>query len=424
MSTASFVTATIPQQKDGVDKDIFTYEGGKLRISEYGAKGLFFGTALRRGMEVLTVNNVDSDVYSMSAILSLLEEEEFVTILAKRPELPSGLLVAEAIQKEISEEVGLEFDVSDGRLMIAGIADGSIAAKSKLMVGMQVFMIGNATCVGLSPDRALDLIVDSTEDVVVVAGTPSGDATRRRLVVATLEKDAKDAPIGLMFMRQDGKLKISNISEGSLAADSDLTVGLDLLSINNVDCTRKRVSEVNSLLEAADAPLIILAERPQITPGVYVTGTVFKESVDTLVGVTMLQQGDNVYFKYINPDGPVAETDLQVGMMIVSINNISCAGMSVKQVVTHLRSATHLLTVLAQTTNMKFEEPKPTVDESLNDSDVTMDFDPNEDAEDKEGPSSEDAEGNNDEEEDAEDNGSIPKGGDRGFSATDADAWD
>ena len=381
-TVASFVTTSVSKEareKDDARDRCFTYEEGKVWVSEAGVNGLFRGSPLRIGMEIHSLNNIPCEILTPDGIKTMLKksEDEYITVLAKRPDLPVGLLMTDILRKkDPADKFGLDCTASKGwrsKVVISNIKDGSLASTSRLLEGMEVLMVNNADCSRLDAQGAADTLSKqaATGNVTYVAGVSSKDVPlyTRTFVTATLETG--DRPVGITVERNHyGKNVIIAIEDGSLASETELCVGMEILAVNNVSCQHRKSLDVLSLLSStpsggtnqkssASPSMVILAEKPVIPQGKIVTGSMVKSSPEMKVGVTMREVDGRVIIKDVNPGSLVGATDLGVGMWIRAINNKDCTKLGSKEVADMLKAEVSVITILAETTNITFEVPAP-----------------------------------------------------------------
>ncbi|CAB9500939.1 expressed unknown protein [Seminavis robusta] len=383
-----YITAAVSTSKPQDSDRLFDYKEGRVFISQEGVKsGLFRGTQLRKGMEVVRLNNMECALLTPAGIQALFsepppssstslgkdeeeeEEEDFVTILAARPMLQPGL-ITEVLYKETKDAtLGISFRTvnNNSKVMITGITDGSQAAASNLQVGMELMRINNSTCSALSVESVAKLLHEAVGNVVLVAGLSKGwnESGRRALVTATLERSPGNSDdLGITVRRDtDGKIVVDTIAEGSLAADSNLEKGMELLSVDNVPCQTLKALDVGALLSATTGTVTILAERPPVPKGLYVTAAVKKPTPQTKVGLTMTQRSGKVLIKAIVPESICASSDLGPGMWIKSVNGQSVTKATAATVARLLGAQTSLVTILAETTDETFDDDEAKEDD-------------------------------------------------------------
>lgn len=327
---------------------------GEIKVTDTGASGILFGTALRAGMEILSINNVDASLFSKVGFENLLASQERLIFLAKRQELKPDLLITEVLHKETADAaLGIGLRKINGSLYISSIKDGTLASTSKLMPGMQLISIDNEEVDGASVLVVAKALKEAVGDVTIVASTKEGGLSKLgdvSLVTAVIEKGEKDARVGLTFVRKRGLLVITKIGEGTPAAETDLLVGMDVLSINNTDVSEMSSKEATLLLAEAEGNITILAKRPSLPPGSFVTAAIVKEEGGS-VGLKLVGlRGGGVMIKSVTPLSPASFTELEEGMVIKSINNTNTTQMDTKEVAKLLKADVKALTILAQTT--------------------------------------------------------------------------
>ena len=86
-------------------------------------------------------------------------------------------------------------------------------------------------------------------------------------IAATIVK-AKGEKVGLLLGEKDNKLYVSRIVPGGLTSQTPLKVGMQVVSINGVDCTNLPVANAANVLVEAEGDITILAMQPEFAPGV------------------------------------------------------------------------------------------------------------------------------------------------------------
>jgi len=80
-------------------------------------------------------------------------------------------------------------------------------------------------------------------------------------IVACVTKEARSTPAGISFSRlDDGKVLISKIQRNGLFAGTDLKVGMEVVSINNIYCSGRPIDTVSSIVDDADGTIRIKAQ--------------------------------------------------------------------------------------------------------------------------------------------------------------------
>ena len=332
-------------------------EAKKIMVTEEGATGFFYGTAVRAGMEILSINNIDASVFSKAGLEVLLKKERSLVVLAKRQPLPKDLLLMEVVEKENANvSVGIGLLPKKGKLIISSIKDGSLASNTKLLPGMELLSIDNEDVKGMDPVKVAKILLQHQGKLSIVASTKEGPITKDgckivSLVTAVIEKTEKESRVGVAFVRRGGKLTITKIAEDGLATESDLLVGMEVLLINNVDVTEMPASEAAALMTEPTGSVHIVAKRPILRAGAYITAAIAKESPTSSLGIKLgVTKSGTAVVKSITSQSPASFTELEAGMVIKSIDNIETTKMPAKEVAKLLATEKLTITILAQLT--------------------------------------------------------------------------
>jgi C-terminal processing protease CtpA/Prc len=368
VDVSNYVTAAVSTDKPQDADALFDYNDGKVYVSKVGVEGPFRGTAFRRGMEILTINNMECALLTPTGIQALFSEssseesDRFVTLLAVRPPFQPGMRTQVLCKETPDTTLGMTFRTvnNNSKVIITNIADGSLASTTDLAPGMELMLVNNSPLQGLSIESAAKLLHDATGQVTLVVGDPSNASERRGLMTATLERpEGNDQPLGVSVQRDaHGKIVVTAIAADSLAAESGLEKGMELMSINNVDCQSLKALDVTALLTCTTGTVTLLAERPAVIRGDLVTAAMVKTTPMSKLGITVSQTNNSskVLVKAIVPDMLCSTTDLNVGMWIKAINNQDVSNSNALTVAKLLGAQNSTVVVLAETTNETFDE--------------------------------------------------------------------
>lgn len=220
---------------------------------------------------------------------------------------------------------------------------------------MELLSIDNVECRGMEKAEFARISRETVGDVLIVASTQkksffdkSADAS---LVTACFDKttDGK-AKVGLTLAHKEDKLVITKIAGNSLAAGSDLTIGMNIVAINDEDAVGMSKEDALSRFAATRGLLTILAKRPVMAPGSFVTASIVKDSNTTSVGIRLGQDDGLVKITYIAPLLAASFTDLTEGMVVEAVNGVNCSTMKLKEVNALFAKSTSIITILARTT--------------------------------------------------------------------------
>jgi len=319
-------------------------------VTQILASGVVFGTALRSGMEILRINNVDCGVLTVDAASQLMEKEGTVTVLAKKKAVPPGYLVTAVLYKDSPEvKVGLGMGSKNGKIYVTKIRDGALAALTELQPGMIVRTIDNVDLAGSSLVEAANMLANAEGKVTVAAEMPGGESLggMPKLITATVFKE-KDAKAGLSLSQKKDVLFISQISPDSLFAGTGLKVGVEILAINNIQCKGLPVMDAAELLKETEGDLTVIAKVPILFPGSLVTASIVKINVDSKVGIKLGSLNGAVVIKGIKEGSLADNTELKANMVLKSINNVSCQNLDPTEAAKLLIQGQGTITIVAE----------------------------------------------------------------------------
>lgn len=147
------------------------------------------------------------------------------------------------------------------------------------------------------------------------------------VVTATVFRESLDTKLGLSLRQMDDRIMITGKSPDGLFVNTDLKVGMALVSMNGELCRTMDSKAAIAFLKAVQGDLTVTAEHVG-----YVSATVTKTESPS-IGMAVKARGGQLYITRICDDGLFTDTDLKVGMCIVSVNKKSCAGLRTRAAV-------------------------------------------------------------------------------------------
>lgn len=189
-------------------------------------------------------------------------------------------------------------------------------------------------------------------------------AASTKIITAVIERGEAEG-LGIAIGLKNGRPVITHIHKGgAVAATALLQVGMVILSVDHETCATLPIEDVRRLLQnstrhqrsitiTAESLLEQLASSGggsdgRASGGLLVAAVISKTSPRESVGVELdIVRGDIVITE-ITWDSLAYHTDLQVGMKLMSINDVSCEGKKIPQVRALFASAIPSVSILAQ----------------------------------------------------------------------------
>mmetsp|Transcript_14283 Transcript_14283/g.34672 ORF Transcript_14283/g.34672 Transcript_14283/m.34672 type:complete len:378 (+) Transcript_14283:51-1184(+) len=174
----------------------------------------------------------------------------------------------------------------------------------------------------------LELVEDGSMNPTMMSTTRNASD---EIIVATAVKQTKKDNHGLKFVKKlpVSPVTIQSIQPNGLFANSGLKVGLQVVSINDIPIIKGKTPPFQAfkILQNAVGEVKIVAKQPDDAEQCAektVEITVVRETKYDKLGFTMGKRSPEapVTIKSIDPYGLFANTELQVGMMIIRINHV------------------------------------------------------------------------------------------------------
>lgn len=144
-------------------------------------------------------------------------------------------------------------------------------------------------------------------------------------VAVTATRPSRDFKLGIGLAASDVCVKLTTVSPDGLLAGTELRGGMVLETVNGTKCAT--AAGAMDLLKAAEGRVAIVASDPgsvgkgasPVSSSVVVVIT--KPSKDAKLGLDLgFGEGGMIDITAIDPKGPIADTDLRVGMKIDAVN--------------------------------------------------------------------------------------------------------
>lgn len=258
-------------------------------------------------------------------------------------------------------------------------------------------------------NAAVATAATTTTNAITVQQSPSvkssDNMTIKRKVTVTATKPLPTSVVGVALKKEKEKVDhgnesdviISQINKDSLFVNTELQVGMKIESINGINCSNYSTAQAVALLKNAIGTITIVAidleatiandsVPPSATSGVATTTTItpmiitvtaIKPSPDAIVGISLQKSPDKngIFISQINHDSIFCNTDLKVGLKVLSINSLKIEDtISLQDVISILRNAPQgPLTIIALQQDMTTTTVAPTTDTmNRNNNDPTM----------------------------------------------------
>jgi hypothetical protein len=209
-------------------------------------------------------------------------------------------------------------------ILITAVTPGKLCSVTELRAGMELVSINDFAFPNGA--AAIEHMRQTFGTIAFVARKPApkipadirrlSDHETTEVICATVFKPTETTSVGMAVKGRSPNIEITKISPGSLSSQTDLQVGMGLVSINGVFFQTS--SEAIDFLRQSVGTLRIIAVKYKT-----VSATIFKPNPETSVGISL--KGGFPAIKIINlkPGSLSSGTSLRPGMSLVSINGLS-----------------------------------------------------------------------------------------------------
>lgn len=146
--------------------------------------------------------------------------------------------------------------------------------------------------------------------------------TSGEVVTVTVEKK-KGTTVGLRLSEVDNTLTVVRIIDGGLLAGTDLEQGMEIFSINGIEMAGKSSPEAAEILINVEGTLSIIALKG-VKCSSLMSVELNKDKKDTPLGLTLGVSNGMTIVTGIKEGGLASKTELEPGMALRAVNNVSC----------------------------------------------------------------------------------------------------
>ena len=310
---------------------------GRVRIAGLAPDSPFAGSAISGN--ILTINDLscdELDANQVSAICKSLQGSitlftgTLTTVAPEPPALQFSLTPIQAtVQKDSEGKIGLSFvQTTDGSVLIKRISESSPFVDTPIEEGMSILTINSISCRGMDPLAIRSLFKTLEGDITLIAAPPAG------LVFKNIQAAEAHRDLTFAMNEKYGTVQLKSGLDENRAIVPDMTV----ISVDDICCSGMDDKQVQALCrETVGTKLIFLGHRtagrrPTATTMEFYAITVNKNENGKLGAAFQDQADGTVALSRIGDDSPLANSIVETGMILMTVNGISCQGVSAVQV--------------------------------------------------------------------------------------------
>ena len=337
---------------------------GQLYVSTIPSWSLLAGSQIEVGDQVVEVNGYKCDGMSVVSATHLIKQAPgIVTVVVRRAGGSSAYTTCQCIKLMSEKRLGIGLVSQQTKeeptceLRVKKIDSDGLLAHSLLRVNDVVLSI-NDRSQWKSHEEALSWIRNSQDRCITIL-TPHIDAKSRPNFISTaLLRPSDTTPLGFAIgiNSTERKCVIASIVPFGLFSPSPIRVGDKVLSINGIDLTDlHRARLMCRELDGLQGKITVVVEVEGGDPSL-VGAMVSKETPDSAVGIGLRNsQYGYVKISYIAADGLLANSLMNVGDKVLSINELNCRAIVGSTMPTSreasdvIKKATKTVTIIAKT---------------------------------------------------------------------------
>ena len=252
----------------------------------------------------------------------------FTVRATKSPEAKWGLVVQEI----------------NGRIFVKQIDSQSSLRGTKLKIGHELISINGIACSQMAAQDTGAILRGANQDLTVEAMEHKKDT-----YAVVVIKDAPTASVGLRVEESNGRIVVKSMSETIPFLATRLKLGDHIVCINRVPCEQMTAQTAANIMKAAQSSLELIVK--EVLPCIF-TISVEKEQGNSPVGLGIKEVNGQLYVSKVSNTSPFHDTRLQIGVKILSINDVPCDGMTYKTATDIIKAAEKQVCISATESTM------------------------------------------------------------------------
>lgn len=358
--TAARSATAVALKPDASTKLGFTYKmyPDQIVIASVKEGSIFDGTPLKEGNEIISINGTEVKGMDKEGFRSLLTNlpEGNVTIVMNEI-VPLTILRVSAIKPEPTSKLGFTYKYIGNKIVVASVKDDGIFADTELKKGQEIVSINSKRVAGLNKDQFRGLLQSLPQGKIIISVK---DIIEFSIMKIETTKPTADSKLGFMYKVLDDGIVVANVNDGGIFANTALTKGMEIVSINGKNVQKMTKDRFRAYLSTIPAGTVtfVVVDQPKkwAKRGTTLTCTAVKETDDTKLGFTYKVMKDGATIESVGEYGIFAPTDLAPGQEIVSVNGTPVAGMDrmeFREVLTSLKAGP--VTIVVVDRSSKYE---------------------------------------------------------------------
>lgn len=245
-------------------------------------------------------------------------------------------LITTTAKKESSEDtIGLTLNYYDGgKILIRHVFDDGIFHETTLKAGQILVSVNGKPVKGMSTVQAMELFTENDGDITIVSEDIG-------LHVVSITKDSPGTRVGIGLKDRFGRIIVSNIAEDGMFANTDISLGQQLISVNGTSCVGLNKRQAVVLFKELEGLTVMTADIG------YIAAKVTKSTKDAKVGVGLRSIKGHVIITSLSDSSLFQGTAIKPGLRLLSVNNTECAGLDRMGAIQPFKDAESDITVMA-----------------------------------------------------------------------------
>lgn len=305
---------------------------GGIIVSSIADDGLLANTDIKVGHLLLGVNGTCCKGLKPHQAIQLFKGLDAITVLV----LEFGLISVHVNKESLETRVGIGLKQIHDDIIVSSISPDGLFAGTDLKPGLRLLGVNRTDVEGLTKSKAIALFKNAVGPMTVLADDIG-------LVSVRVVKDAVDTKLGVAVNAINNKIIVSSIAGDSLFADTDLKEGMEIVCINNTMVKDMTKVDVISLFKELEGEVTVLAEQVGM-----ICVSAKKESAESKIGIGLKYMRGSVVISSIAEGSLFAGTSLKIGHKLVSVNKVSCVGLTKVEAIDLLKKAEESITIMAE----------------------------------------------------------------------------
>jgi len=226
------------------------------------------------------------------------------------------IATAVALKADASTKLGFTYKMTDGQIVITSVKEGGIFEGTPLKAGNEITSINGQEVKGMDKESFRQILSNLPNGNITIVMNETVPLTILRIVGFKPDADSK---LGFTYKFIGNKCVVASVKEDGIFAETELKKGQEIVSINSRRIEQLNKDQFRGLLQSLPQGRVIITVKDIIEFAILKIVTT-KPQPDSKLGFMYKVLDDGITVASVNDSGIFANTQLNKGQEIVSVN--------------------------------------------------------------------------------------------------------